>query len=82
MSQITNNNSQPNWKRQIYLIGTITGTLFGFVAAYLYARAAEENVNRSGKPRLQTGEAITLGLALLSLVRQISEMGKPPDKKN
>lgn len=67
---------QASWKSQVYLIGTIAGTLIGFFASYLYARAIEEDVNRSGVgPRLQTGEAIALGLALLSVIRQISELG-------
>lgn len=84
MSQMLSNNKQEtNWKSQVYLIGTIAGTLIGFFASYLYARAVEEDVNRSGtRPKLQTGEAIALGLALLSVIRQISEIGsKSPARK-
>jgi NhaP-type Na+/H+ or K+/H+ antiporter len=67
---------QANWKSQVYVIGAIAGTLVGFVASYLYARAIEEDVNRNGAgPQMQTGDMIALGLALLSVVRQIAEMG-------
>jgi hypothetical protein len=70
------------WKTQTYTLGALFGALFGFLAAYLYARAAEEEAGRGGKPKPPgTGEMIGLGLAALGLIRQISEMGRPPKKK-
>jgi hypothetical protein len=84
---MSNNNLVPNepaanWRQQTYVIGAAAGTLFGLLAAYLYARAASEDAQRSGKPRsLGTGELIGLGLAALGLIRQIAEMGKPSQKK-
>jgi len=72
-----NEQNETNWKNQIYLMGTLSGAIFGLIA-----RAAEEEAERNdGKPsKIKTGQLITLGLSGLGLIRQISEMGKP-DKK-
>lgn len=77
-----NEQNETNWKNQIYLMGTLSGAIFGLIASYLFARAAEEEAERNdGKPsKIKTGQLITLGLSGLGLIRQISEMGKP-DKK-
>ncbi|MBZ0280335.1 MAG: hypothetical protein K8L97_06315 [Anaerolineae bacterium] len=77
-------NQLSNWKNQTYMIGGLIGSVFGLIAAYLYARAAEEDAVRSGgKPssRVSTGEVIGLGLAALAMIRQITEMGKSSDKR-
>lgn len=69
------------WKTQVYVIGAIAGAAFGFISAYLYARAAEEEVARTGgKPQLSTAQIIGLLLTGLGLIRQISETGKPTKK--
>lgn len=69
------------WKTQVYVIGAIAGAVFGFISAYLYARAAEEEVARTGgKPQLSTAQIIGLLLTGLGLIRQISETGKPTKK--
>ena len=85
MTQITPHKEQEvtNWKSQIYLLGAVVGSLFGLLSAYLYARAAEEGTTRNeGKPKpVPTSQIISLGLAALSLARQIAEMGKSPKKK-
>jgi hypothetical protein len=63
-------------------MGAAVGSLLGLLSAYLYARAAEEDAERLGKPqRVQTGDMLGLGLALLAVVRQIAELGKTPKKK-
>ncbi len=83
MSELLPKNQTANWKPQTYTLGAVIGAVFGFLAAYLYARAAEEDAERNGgKPKpVGTGEMIGLGLAALGLIRQISEMGKPPKKR-
>lgn len=69
------------WKTQVYIIGALLGTAFGFISAYLYARAAEEELARTGgKPQLSTTQIIGLLLTGLGLIRQISESGKPVKK--
>ena len=82
MSELSTKNQSPNWKPQTYTMGAIVGAILGFMAAYLYSRAAEEDAQRSGgKPKpIGTGEMITLGLAALGLIRQIAELGKPSKK--
>jgi hypothetical protein len=75
-------NTNDEWKRQAYFIGGVGGALFGLVAAYLYARAAGEDAEKSGKPRpIGTGELIGLGLAALGIARQIAELGKSQKKR-
>ena len=78
-------NQQPiddNWKRSVYVLGAAVGTLFGLVSAYLYTRASEESADHpGGKPRpVPTRHLISLALAALGLMRQISEIGKEPKK--
>ncbi|MFN8373691.1 MAG: hypothetical protein U0694_12565 [Anaerolineae bacterium] len=76
------NNTQPdsNWKTRAYLMGTLVGTVFGVLSAYLYTRAAEEDTRAGGtaEKRIQTGDLIGLGLAILGIVRQVTELGKSP----
>ncbi len=76
--------TQPtNWRRRIFIIGGLSGTLLGFLSAYLYARAAEEDAERTGGklPSVATRELLGIGLALLTLIRQITELGKPDKSK-
>ena len=74
--------SDNSWKRSVYVLGAAAGTLFGLLSAYLYARATEESTERSGgKPQpVPTRHLISLALAALGLMRQISEIGKEPKK--
>jgi len=71
-----------NPQTRIYALGVILGAVAGLVAAMLYARAAEEERRAGGEPQgLQTGQMITIGLALLGIIRQVAEMGRPDAKK-
>jgi hypothetical protein len=60
------------WKTRVYLIGAVIGLLTGIGAAYLYVKKAEETLER---PKLTTGEGMTVGLSLVSLLKMISELG-------
>lgn len=83
MSQLTRNTEQvTNWKTSAYVIGALIGAALGFISAYLYAQAADEEVARTGgeAPKLSTGQMLALGLTTLGLIRQISEAGRPPKK--
>lgn len=72
----------PSPKTSTYLIGIVFGALTGLFAAVLYSRAAEEERRSGGEPQaLQTGQIITLGLALLGVIRQVADMGHPGGKK-
>lgn len=68
---------------QRFLIGGLVGSLLGLLAAYFYTRASEDDVRQNGVQRnpVSTGEIIGLGLALLALLRQVSEMGRSAPKK-
>lgn len=79
---IQNTNQVKNWKTTTYLVGALIGAAFGFISAYLYAQAADEEVARSGgnAPKISSGQMIALGLTALGLMRQISEAGRPPKK--
>ena len=69
-------------RTQSYLIGAAAGLVFGLLSAYLYNRAARDNGPMSdGRNRVQTGEVIGLGLAMLGVIRQITEMGRGPEPK-
>lgn len=83
MSQIVPKSNSSAWKNQAYITGLAAGALFGLIAAFMYSRAAEEDVERNGgsPTTVSTGEVIGLGLAALAMVRQIAEMGKGPAKK-
>lgn len=78
MNSLTPNNQRSSeWKTRAYVVGIAAGTLFGLLSAYLYTRAAEDDAAKHGKPaRIATGEVVGLGLTLLGVVRQITEMGK------
>lgn len=69
-------------KAQTYALGALAGALVGMVAAYLYSRAVEEERGSGGEVQpLQVGQLLAIGLALLGIVRQITEMGRPSGGK-
>ncbi len=73
----------PKARPQRLIIGGIIGSLFGLLGAYFYSRAVEDDVRQNGAQRnpVSTGEIIGLGLAVLALLRQVSEMGRSAPKK-
>ena len=82
MANITPESGQSSWRTQAYVIGAAIGSILGLASAYMYTRAAEEDAERIGRPkRVQTGDLLGLGLALLAIIRQVAELGKTPDKK-
>lgn len=72
------NQQNNNWKRKTYFNGTLAGAVLGLLGAYLFARSAEEDVDRNGgQPiKLQTGQLLSIMLAVLAVIRQIAESGK------
>jgi len=68
-------NDEPKWKSITYVTGAALGLVMGIAAAHLYSQAAEEN-NTDGKPgKIDAGDAFKIGLAAVTLVRQISALG-------
>jgi len=85
MEQPKQENSLEERKTRIMVIGLGAGALFGLISSYLYTRAAEENDNPDAgtSKSISTGQLIGILLAILGVVRQISELGKPAkDDKN
>ena len=78
-----NNNETGNWRTITYIVGAALGLVTGLVAAHMYTRAAEENGEAGMPVRLETGDAFKIGLAALTLVRQISALGakRPEDSR-
>ena len=71
-----------NWKLTTYLIGGAVGLVTGLAAAFMYARTAEEHHTQGSVPaKIESGDAFKLGLALIALVRQISDLAvRAPDE--
>ncbi len=66
------NETDPNWKMKVMIIGGVMGAVVGLSAAYLYVRKLEES---GEKPNLATKEAVAVGLSLVALLRQIANTG-------
>jgi hypothetical protein len=62
----------PNWKGRVILAGGLFGALFGVGMAYLLTQRAER---QGGQLRLGAGEGIRLGLLMLGLLKQVSDLG-------
>jgi hypothetical protein len=62
------------WRKRVMVIGGLIGSLLGVAAAYLFIRAAEESGEGSPE-RVATGDAVKVGVSVMSLVRQIAELG-------
>lgn len=68
-----------NLKTRVMIIGGVVGALLGVGAAYLYLQSASVQVDEEGNERLpavQPARALTLGLGVMTLLRQIAGMGK------
>jgi hypothetical protein len=62
-----------NWKVRTLLVGSLLGAVAGAAAAYLLVRRSEAT---GEPPRLGTGESLRLGLLVLGLLRQVSQLGE------
>lgn len=62
-----------------YIFGGIGGLVLGVLSTYFFRRASNEN--EDGPQPVQTAQLFGLALALLTVLRQIAEMGRPPNKR-
>lgn len=68
-----------DWRSKAFVIGGVLGALLGLGAAYIYINAAEE----SGEPpEVSPGTAVTVGLSLLALLRQVAVIGEGGDRED
>jgi hypothetical protein len=61
------------------IIGGVLGALLGVGAAQLYLRSTPIEVNEEGQERLpavQPGRALAVGLGVLTVLKQITGLGK------
>ncbi len=65
--------SQENWKSKILITGAVLGLLAGLGASYMLIQRAER---QGGQPEMSAGQGVKLGLLVLGLLRQVSELGE------
>lgn len=63
--------SEESWKTKTLVIGAIIGALSGLAAAYILVNQAEKE-NKT--PELSAGQGVKLGLGVLGILRQISDL--------
>ncbi len=63
-----------SWKLRVYLLGALIGLAVGLISAYFYARVSEEN-GFERPNRIPTMDALKLAVSLLSVIRQITDLG-------
>jgi hypothetical protein len=68
-----NENTNPNWKKNLLLMGTVAGALIGAGTAYLLTRSAENN--RGGPPEISTKDLLSTGIAIIGVIRGIASLG-------
>ena len=69
-------NPDSNWRVRTMLLGGVLGALTGVAAAYLLIRRSEDGEQ---PPKIGAGEGVRLGLLLLGLLRQVTELGSHPE---
>jgi NhaP-type Na+/H+ or K+/H+ antiporter len=71
--------SESGWKTKTLITGGLAGLAVGLLAAYFFARVSEEHGVEPG--RIKTMDALKLAVALLSIIRQITDIGASNGKK-
>ncbi len=74
--------NKDGWQKKAYILGGVSGLLFGLLSAYLYNRAAEEEaiIGDGTPPSIQIGTVFGLALTLFGLLRQIAESARNNSK--
>ncbi|MFL7810828.1 MAG: hypothetical protein ACK2VD_09970 [Anaerolineae bacterium] len=71
-----------NMRQKLLIVGGIVGAVVGVFAAFLYIKANERRIDaiEAGEAeemnQVSPGEAISLGVSLLGVLRLISELGQ------
>lgn len=82
MSLFRDDTQTNGWQTKVYVLGAVSGLLFGVLSAYLYNRAAEEEalIGDAPPPSIQIGTVFGLALTLFGLLRQIAESARSNNK--
>ena len=70
------------YRQKVMIAGGLTGALIGLAAAFLYVKANEPQISavEAGDAdevnKVSPGEAMTVGLSLLGMLRQIANLGQ------
>jgi hypothetical protein len=64
------------FRTRVLVIGGILGTVLGVISAVLYLRAAEEAYGDDLPSTPQPRDAMRLGVALLAIIRSITDWGR------
>ena len=82
---VPNAQSPSEQRTRNLMLGVGLGAICGLIASYLYSRAAEEHEDgdASAARSISTGQLQAVLLAVLGVIRQVAELGKPkkPGKK-
>lgn len=62
-----------DWKTRAFIVGGVLGALVGVGAAYLLVRASAD---REEPPAIPASKAVTLGVTVLGLLKQIASLGE------
>lgn len=68
-----------DWKTRTYMMSGLLGLGIGLIAAYLYVRVTDENGGNT-PGQIKTMDLIGLAVALLALIRQITDLGTKGSK--
>lgn len=69
-------NPDGNWRTRTMLLGGLLGAMTGLAAAYILIQRSEDGEQ---PPKIGPGEGVRLGLLLLGLLRQVTELGRRPE---
>ncbi len=61
-----------NARNKALVVGGIIGALFGLMAAWIYVRDLPGEEGQESMPALPPGDALKLGLGVLTLLRQVA----------
>ena len=70
------------YRQKVMIAGGLAGALIGLAAAFLYIKANESQISavEVGEAdevnKVSPGEAMTVGLSLLGMLRQIANLGQ------
>jgi hypothetical protein len=70
-------------EHKVLILGGLAGALLGLAAAFLYLKANEQQIAAVEAGELDTmakvspGEAMSVGISLVGLLRQIANLGQP-----